>query len=209
MTKRSRPGDRRRKDEETAENDPQPPPSAAADAPGPAPQPAADESAADELDRLRDRLLRLQAEFDNYRKRTEREREEQARRSTERLMRSLLPTLDNFEMGLKSAAAEDAAGPVIHGMKLILSELRSALENEGLQPIDAEGRPFDPRLHEAVAVVPSRNHEDGTVVQQIRRGYRLGDYLLRPASVVVAHNDHEPDDDGEIRRPETGEEDDD
>ena len=209
MTKRSRPSNRRRNHEDAAEDDPQATPSTAADVPAPAPQPAAAQSAADELDGLRDRLLRLQAEFDNFRKRTEREREEQTRRSTERLMRSLLPTLDNFEMGLKSAEDEDAAGPVIHGMRLILSELRSALENEGLQPIDARDRPFDPRLHEAVAVVPSPEHKDGTVVQQIRHGYRLGNYLLRPASVVVAHNDHETDDDTTIRRPNTGKDNDD
>jgi molecular chaperone GrpE len=144
-------------------------------------------------------LLRLQAEFDNFRKRTERESKERAIRSSERLMQKLLPTLDHFQLGLASATPEDPAGPLIDGMKLVLAELQSVLGAEGLQPIDAEGLPFDPQVHEAVAVVPSPDHPDGTVLRQVRRGYRLGQHLLRPASVVVSRDEtHEqpqgPDD---------------
>lgn len=196
MTKRSRSSDRHRKTETAAEgipgalSDMQPDDGQSSTVPPPA---------ADEIEKLRDRLLRLQAEFDNYRKRVERERAEQSRRSAERLIRRILPALDHFELGLKTAASpDDHAGPVLDGMRLILSELQATLEAEGLQPIDAQGRIFDPNLHEAVAVLPSPGHPDGTVIEQIRRGYRLGDLLLRPASVVVGRNDNDTASDGPV-----------
>jgi molecular chaperone GrpE len=128
---------------------------------------------------LLDDLRRLQAEFDNYRKRVLREQTAMASRASQRLVERLLPVLDNFERAMEHGEG----GP---GIELVYKELRQTLEQEGLEEIEAEGAPFDPRLHEAFQVIDDADASEPVVKIVYRRGYRLGDAVLRPAMVVVA-----------------------
>ena len=135
---------------------------------------------------LKDRLLRLQADFDNFRKRTIRERNEWYRNANEDLMRELLPVIDHFELGLHTAEKLDTDPAVLDGLRLVHQQLLNVLEKFGLKPLDAENVPFDPRLHEAVTHVPSEEYPADMVIAQTRRGYMLGDKVLRAAQVVVS-----------------------
>jgi molecular chaperone GrpE len=141
-------------------------------------QEAAEEVARAERDLLDD-LRRLQAEFDNYRKRMLREQTAMASRASARLVERLLPVLDNFER----AVAHGEGG---EGVQLVYKELRRALEQEGLAEIEAEGALFDPRYHEAFQAVDDPDTAEARVRTVFRRGYTLGDRVLRPAMVVVA-----------------------
>ena len=135
---------------------------------------------------LQDRLLRLQADFDNYRKRIDRERKDWAVFANEKLLKDLLPALDNFELGLANGIKANAPEALLEGLRLVQRQLEGALEKSGVVPIDAEGQPFDPNLHEAITHMPSADIPEGTVLAQTRRGYRMGDKLLRAAQVVVS-----------------------
>lgn len=159
-------------------------PPAAEPALEPAPVPADDQSQA-ELETLKDRHVRLQADFDNFRKRTHRERMELQVRATEDLVEDLLPVLDNFEIGLRTAATQQAAGSVRDGFQMVYDQLLAVLRKVGVTPFEAVGA-FDPHVHEAVTHAPSAEHAADVIVAQLRRGYRLGDKLLRPAQVVVS-----------------------
>lgn len=150
----------------------------------PAAQPL--DTTSSEIEALKDRLLRLQADFDNFRKRTTRDREEQSRRACERIIGDLLPVVDHFEMGLLSARKHHARHAVIEGFEGILKQLQQVLERAGVSVIDTIGKPFDPRLHECVAHVPSKEHVENTVIQETRRGYRLGTFVLRAPQVIVS-----------------------
>jgi molecular chaperone GrpE len=140
------------------------------------------EAEAERDERLAD-LRRVAADFDNYRKRTVRDKEALAARAHERLVKQLLPVLDNLERALVSAA-EHEEEKVLEGVELVARELRDALAREGLEEIDTEGR-FDPHIHEALLSKPSELDE-GTVLEVLQKGYRLGDRVLRPARVVVS-----------------------
>ncbi len=144
-----------------------------------------------ELETMKDRHLRLQADFDNFRKRTQRERTEVQIRATEDLVDELLPVLDHFEIGLRAAATQPAAASVRDGFQMVFDQLQAALRKFGLIPFDASGV-FDPHQHEAITHVPSAEHPADTIVTQTRRGYRLGEKLLRPAQVVVSSGSPEP-----------------
>lgn len=135
-----------------------------------------------------DRLLRVSADFDNYKKRAAREREDATRYANKSLMENLVPILDNLEMALAAASSQPggASDALVTGVKMVFSQLRTALAQSGLEEIDAAGQPFDPNWHEAVSQLPSADVPEGTVIQQIRKGYKLKDRLIRPASVVVA-----------------------
>jgi molecular chaperone GrpE len=135
---------------------------------------------------LQDRALRLQAEFDNFRKRTERERMEFAEYAGEQTVRALLPILDDFERALKAAAPGGASDDFVRGIELIYNRLSDTLKKQGLEPITATGEKFDPHQHEAIGRVESDEHEDHTVVQEFQRGYNFKGRLLRPAMVQVA-----------------------
>jgi molecular chaperone GrpE len=138
-----------------------------------------------DLDRFRDLALRSQADFENYKKRAAREREEAIKYANSSLLEKLVAIVDNFELGLEAAKGEAEQSPVYSGMALILKQLNDFLAENGLQPIEAEGKKFDPNLHEAIAHQP--NHlPEGTVIRQTRRGYRFKDRLLRPSQVVVS-----------------------
>ncbi len=139
-----------------------------------------------DLDRFRDLALRSQADFDNYKKRTAREKEEAIRFANSSLLERLVAIVDNFELGLSAARSEGERSPIYAGMSMVLKQLTDFLAENGLQPIHAEGQKFDPNLHEAIANEPSTEFPEGTVIRQVRRGYRHKERLLRPSSVVVS-----------------------
>lgn len=138
-----------------------------------------------ERDELQDRLLRSAAEFDNYRKRTDRERRELSDAVSADVISDLLPVLDDMERAL--AVADDAqSGTMRTGLELIHKQLLEALRRRGAEPFESVGQDFDPSWHEALSTEPAGNHRDGEIVQEIRRGYRIGSRLIRPALVKVA-----------------------
>lgn len=134
---------------------------------------------------LYDRLLRKQAELENFRKRTEREKEEFLKHAAADLIRALLPALDSFERALNH---RDSKVPpqFYHGMELIHRELLEVLGRAGLSPVDTKGKLFDPHFHQAVETVESSEHRDQEIVEELQRGYKLKQRLLRPAIVKVA-----------------------
>ncbi len=133
---------------------------------------------------LNERIVRLTADFDNFRKRAQREKDEARQFANQGLLEKLLPVLDNFEMAL--TAVKDADPSVRDGVQMILDQLLGVLKESGVEPVDAMGQPFDPNLHEALSQEETTEVEEGTVVQQVQRGYKLNDRLVRPARVVVA-----------------------
>lgn len=133
---------------------------------------------------LEERLLRATADLDNYRKRAQREKEEARQFANQGLLEKLLPVLDNFEMAMD--AAKDAEPAVRDGVGMILSQLKGVLIENGAEEVDALGQEFDPAMHEAVSQEETAEAAEGTVVKQLRKGYRLHERLVRPASVIVA-----------------------
>jgi molecular chaperone GrpE len=131
-----------------------------------------------------DSYLRLAADFDNYRKRVAREHSELTARANERLVNELLPVLDDLERALE-AAAEHEEAKLEEGVQLVHRSLASLLERHGLKEIETEGA-FDPHVHEALLAQPAEGAEEGSVLQVLQKGYRLGDKVLRPARVIVA-----------------------
>ncbi len=147
------------------------------------------EAAAKERDEYLDALQRLKAEFDNYRKRVARDQGDLVARASERLVKQLIPVLDDLERTLEAAASHDE-GKLADGVRLVHRALAEALAKEGLVEVDTDGA-FDPHTQEALLSQPSGEAE-GTVIQVLQKGYRLGDYVLRPARVVVSSGDQEP-----------------
>jgi len=139
-----------------------------------------------DLDRFRDLALRSQADFENYKKRYAREKEEAIKYANSSLLERLVTIVDNFELGLSAARGEGEDSPIYSGMRLVLKQLNDFLAENGLQPIDAVFQRFDPNLHEAIAHEPSEEFPEGTVIRQTRRGYKFKGRLLRPSSVVVS-----------------------
>ncbi|MET0478479.1 MAG: nucleotide exchange factor GrpE [Actinomycetota bacterium] len=133
-----------------------------------------------------DDLRRLQADFDNYRKRTLREQTARAASASQALVARLLPVLDNFELAVSSAERSRDFDRMLKGVEMVFGELREVLEAEGLVRIEAEGKPFDPERHEAVIAVEEEDTEPGMVVDIVRAGYELRGKVLRPAMVKVA-----------------------
>ncbi|MBI1950378.1 MAG: nucleotide exchange factor GrpE [Acidobacteria bacterium] len=142
------------------------------------------EEALREKDRFYDLLLRKQAEFENYRKRTERERDETGAVAARDVLKRLLPVLDNMERALKTG--EGSRDPLRQGIELVHQQFLDLLRKEGIQPIDALGSAFDPRLHEAVEVLDVAGFEPDVVLEEMQRGYTHNDRLLRPALVKVS-----------------------
>jgi molecular chaperone GrpE len=165
-----------------------------ADEDGPAGEAAAEEDAiaADlanaraEAESYLDDLRRLQADFDNYRKRTLREQTARTASASQALVARLLPVLDNFELAVSAAEQSRDFDRMLKGVEMVLGALREVLEGEGLVKIEAEGKPFDPERHEAVIAVEQEGSEPGMVVDIVRAGYELGGKVLRPAMVKVA-----------------------
>jgi molecular chaperone GrpE len=159
-------------------------PAAAApsDAPATAPDPAALQR---ERDDYYDRLLRKTAEFDNYRRRIERERREQSDQAVLDLLQELLLVVDDFDRALTVSAGDDPTA-YRKGVELIHAKLHDLLRKRGIKPIEAIGQAFDPNVHQAVMHESSPEHHEGEVIGELRRGYMIGDRLLRPAMVKVA-----------------------
>lgn len=154
---------------------------------GPTPETGAAEPQPAPEEILKDRLLRLQADFDNFRKRIEREKKDWIAFATEKLVQDLLPVLDHFELGLADSAKNGAPPAITEGFQLVCNQLHAALEKAGVQVIDAAaGTAFDPNLHEAITHLPSDTVPEDQISVQTRRGYKLGDKLLRAAQVVVS-----------------------
>jgi molecular chaperone GrpE len=139
-----------------------------------------------DLDRFRDLALRTQADFENYKKRSAREKEDAIKYANSSLLERLVAIIDNFELGLAAAKESGSNSPIYSGMVLVQKQLNDLLAENGLQPIEAEGKTFDPNLHEAIAHEPSDQIPEGMVLRQARRGYRLKERLLRPSRVVVS-----------------------
>jgi molecular chaperone GrpE len=146
------------------------------------------ESKAREAAEAQDRYLRALADFDNFRRRVARERDDWRRQAQEELLQEILPVLDNFDRALAAAPAsgEDDAGGFRAGVELIHRDFLNALERLGVRPFSAVGEPFDPQRHEAVARVEREDVADHTVVGETQRGYLFRDRVIRPARVVVA-----------------------
>ena len=136
-----------------------------------------------ELEEITNRLLRLQADFNNYKNRSEKEKSDTIRYASEKLMIELLPILDNFERALVSESEEDG---FYEGVKLIYTQILTALSNNGLSEIEALGQPFDPNIHHAVVMEESDEHDEQTVLEVLQKGYKLNDKTIRPSMVKVS-----------------------
>jgi molecular chaperone GrpE len=137
-----------------------------------------------ELAALKEKQLRLMADFDNFRKRQTRDREDDKRRATENLLQDLLPVLDHLELALACPAPKD--DPFVRGVQMVADQLLATLARFDLAPFDATGKPFDPQRHEALMEQPSADVPAHHVVQQTRRGYMLGGRVLRPSQVIIS-----------------------
>jgi molecular chaperone GrpE len=144
---------------------------------------------------VRQRLVRLRADYDNLRRRSEREREEFELHANGELVGRLLPVMDNLERALAANASSDPKDPLREGLVMIHRQLSEQLSQAGLRPIDAVGRPFDPNLHDAFATESSSDHPANTVLEEMQRGYLFQDKVLRPALVKVSTGNGEPGED--------------
>ena len=174
------------------------PPEAQLATQAPAPEPPSLEAIVAERDRLAaekagllDQFLRLRAEFENFRKRIERERFEFRQHASAEVIRQLLPVVDGLERALASAGTD--AGEEFHaGVELIARQLHETLQRCGLEPLETVGQKFDPHLHQAVETVETTEHEDHTILEEWQRGYKFRNRLLRPAMVKVAVRPESP-----------------
>jgi len=139
-----------------------------------------------ERDEIKDLLLRKTAEFDNYRKRTERDRQALTDAITAGVLEDLLPLVDDLERAIRAEAGAEGAESYRRGVELILKQLEEVLRKRGVTPIEAVGADFDPYYHQAVSHEPAEGRREGEITEEFRRGYLLGDRLLRPSMVKVA-----------------------
>ena len=132
--------------------------------------------------------MRTTADFDNFKKRAAREKQDAIKYANESLLQKLIPVLDNFDMAMNAtqSTSSDSAQSLQTGVAMILQQLKSAVQEAGLEELDATGQVFDPNIHEAVSQKETNEAPEGSVVQQLRKGYKLRDRLLRPATVIVA-----------------------
>ncbi len=140
----------------------------------------------EQIAELKDRLMRQMAEFDNYRKRTDKEKKANYELGETDFLLKLLPVVDNFERGFEALEEEDREDAFAKGMDMIYKQLMKLLEDEGVTAIDAAGKPFDPMLHNAVMQQPSETVESGCVIQEFQKGYMFKDRVLRHSMVIVA-----------------------
>ena len=149
-----------------------------------------------QLQEMNDKYVRLYAEFENYRRRVNKDKEEIIRYGNENLLYELLTVLDHLEMAMKHASGDISSG-LIQGVEITLKELKRTLEKFGLTEIEAEGRPFDPAVHHAMSQVGRDDMDDNLVVEEFRKGYRLRDKVLRPSLVAVSKKTGEQAPEGE------------
>ena len=148
--------------------------------------PSSNSHLVEERNEYRDLLQKLKAEFDNYRKKTDGERQRQSERATVQLITEVLPVLDDFERALKTATNNEQSNAFRIGIEQIYRKLTDILRKRGVTPIESVGKTFDPNFHEAVAHEESNVHHDGEIIDELRRGYMLGSVLLRASMVRVA-----------------------
>lgn len=139
-----------------------------------------------ELEKFRDLAMRTAADFDNYRKRAVREKEEAIRYANSSLLEDLLPVIDNFELGLEAAKSAPGAEVILQGLGMVARQFRDFLSSAGLEEVKTDGAAFDPNVMEGVGHEPAPKIPEGHVIRQTRRGYKLRDRLVRPASVIVS-----------------------
>ena len=139
-----------------------------------------------EIARLRDQLLRTAADFDNFRKRARREQDDATRRGRETTVKDLLPIFDNLERAAAHAESGADAKAVSDGIRMVTKQFVDTLDRMGIKRVATVGQPFDPARHEAIQHLESKEHPAGTVVAEVQAGYAIGDYLVRPAMVVVS-----------------------
>jgi molecular chaperone GrpE len=140
----------------------------------------------EKLQELENRYLRLHADFDNFRRRTRLDFEAAEKYRAQSLVTDILPALDNFERALKVEAEDDKTKSILQGMEMVYRSLIDALKKEGVEVIEAVGKPFDPHLHQAVMQVEDSNYEPNTVVEEFQKGYKLKDRVIRPSMVKVS-----------------------
>lgn len=172
---------------------PAPAPSEPAEGPGDATGAAAPGTASSaasteaELERFRDLAMRRQAELENYRKRASREKDDAVKYANGAFLERLIPILDNFELGLIAARSDPGGEAILTGLEMVARQLQDFLRENGVEPVEAAaGAGFDPNLHEAVGQEPSGTIPEGAILRQLRKGFKLRDRLLRPATVVVS-----------------------
>lgn len=146
-----------------------------------------------DLEKFRDLALRSQADLENFRKRATREKTDAIKYANAGLLERLLPVIDNFELGLEAARTDRSQSATLDGMEMVFKQIQDFLRDAGVEVIDAAGTEFDPNLHEAVAQEESSEVEEGYVLRQIRKGFKLQDRLLRPANVIVAKRPSQED----------------
>lgn len=139
-----------------------------------------------EIEELKDRLVRQMAEFDNYRKRTDKEKKQNYEIGASDFILKILPVVDNFERGLGAMTDADKESSFAQGIEMIYKQLTKVLEDEGVTVIEAQGKEFDPMLHNAVMQQPSEEYESGIVIQELQKGYKYKDKVLRHSMVMVA-----------------------
>lgn len=138
-----------------------------------------------QFDELNQRYLRVHADYENFRRRTKEEKEAAAKYRAQQLVEGILPVLDNFERALMVESEIEETKSVLQGMEMIHRQLLEALKNEGVSPIQAVGEPFDPHLHQAVMQVETDEYESNVVVEELQRGYKLHERVIRPSMVKV------------------------
>ena len=143
-------------------------------------------AAAEKIAALEDRVKRQMAEFDNFRKRTEREKEQRFSMGERNVIEKILPVVDNFERGLQAVPENEKGGALASGMEMIYKQLMKQLEDLGVKPIEALGKEFDPNFHNAVMQVQSEEYESGIVAQEFQKGYLYHDSVIRHSMVGVA-----------------------
>jgi molecular chaperone GrpE len=137
------------------------------------------------LDETENKMLRAQADFDNFRRRSRLDLEAAQKYRAQSLVSEIIPALDNFERALQIEADNDQTKSLLQGMNMVYNQLVQALQNEGVEPFNSVGEQFDPHLHQAVMQVEDENYESNTVVEELQKGYKLKDRIIRPAMVKV------------------------
>lgn len=187
-------------------------PGGAEDAPAEPAAPSLEEQLADArkaTERIRQQMLRVAADFDNFRKRTVRDLEDARRRARQGVVRDFLPVFDNLERAVAHAGDAQEPAAFSEGIRIVLKQFDDTLRKMDIHRVEAQGAPFDPSLHESIQLVESADHEVGTVVSVVQPGYRHGDELLRPALVAVSKGppapSTEPEDDSTAGEPSPAE----
>ncbi|MBP1904288.1 molecular chaperone GrpE [Paenibacillus turicensis] len=139
-----------------------------------------------ELEEQQQRVLRTQADFDNFRRRTQKEKEDLAKYASSLLITELLPVIDNFERALSTGTDNPEVSSYAKGVEMIFRQLEGVLKAEGLEEMNSVGQPFNPEFHQAIMQVESDEYEEGIVVEEVQKGYKLKDRVLRPAMVKVS-----------------------